>query len=78
MTQDLYICPDCEQLRAIAPDSVYPDCAEWRALKLVEWDQSYRERLRRVDRLRQMRMKPNERIIEEIADMAKAVERIRR
>jgi HAMP domain-containing protein len=78
MTQDLYICPDCEQLRAIAPDSVCPDCAEWRALKLVEWDQSYRERLRRVDRLRQMRMKPNERIIEEIADMAKAVERSRR
>ena len=74
---DLFICPDCEQPRAIRPDSLCPDCAEWRALKAADWDAGYQERLRRVDRLRRLRMSPSARFGEELADLAKAAEKVR-
>jgi hypothetical protein len=74
MTQDLFICPDCELLLSTIPGELCPSCDQWRQSRLAELDEEYREQQNRRARLR---MTPNERFGEMLADMTKAVERSR-
>lgn len=75
MPADLFLCPDCEQLTATAPDSMCASCTQWRVDKLTQIDHEY-EAWRRREEAR--RITPSQRFGEVLADMAKAIERSER
>jgi len=75
VVDDLRQCPDCELFSELEPDSLCPACAEFRRYKFADMDEEWKERMARRER---MRMTPNQRFAEGLADMAKAVERSRR
>ena len=71
---DVFICPDCEQPLAMAPDSLCSVCAQWRKEKLGEMDSEWLAAQARQER---RRMSPEQRFAEDLADMVKALERSR-
>jgi hypothetical protein len=72
---DLFICPDCEQPTATAPDSMCAVCTQWRVDKCTSIDHEWEVwRSREASR----RMTPSQRFAEALADIVKAVERSRR
>lgn len=75
MPAEIFCCPDCNEFRATAIDSLCDNCRQWREQKLAEMDEDYR---RQQARRARMRMSPGERFGEALADMVKAVERSRR
>jgi hypothetical protein len=75
MPTEIFCCPDCNEFCATSINSLCPDCERWREQKLAEMDEDYqRQQARRA----RMKMSPGARFGEELADMAKAVERSRR
>ena len=75
MPAEIFQCPDCNEFCATSIDSLCVDCHQWREQKFAEMDGDYqRQQARRA----RMRMSPGERFGEELADMAKAVERSQR
>lgn len=68
MPANFFVCPDCEQPTATAPDSLCEACAEWRKSRFAEMDDEWQRALAR-------RMSPGVRFGEALADMAKAVDR---
>jgi len=75
VTSDIFLCPDCEQPTATAPDSLCSTCAQWRKEKEIEMDEYWHAGQRRRERLGRMRMSPGERFGEELSDMVKGLER---
>ena len=72
MPAEFFQCPDCNEFCANAIDSLCPGCHQWREQRLAEMDEDYqRQQARRA----RMRMSPGARFGEELADMAKALER---
>lgn len=72
MSTNLFVCPDCEQSTATAPDSLCASCQQWRESKFAAMDEEYQDR---QERLRRLRMRLEDRFAEGLADMVKAMER---
>jgi hypothetical protein len=75
MTQDLFLCPDCEQVYVTKPDSMCAACTQWRVDRLTRTDHEYKSWR---DREGNRRMKPADRFAEGLADLVKVVERSQR
>lgn len=72
MSEDLFLCPDCEQPLATSPDSNCPACQQWRDERFAQMTSDHRGYEARRAR---MRMSPGARFGEELADMVKVMER---
>ena len=75
MPAEIFHCPGCNKFCATAIDSLCSDCRRWREQKLAEMDEDHQ---RKRDHRARMCMSPGARFGEELADMAKAVERSKR
>jgi hypothetical protein len=71
----VFVCPDCEQVYVDKPDSMCAACTQWRVDKLTQMDHEYEAWRHRQE---SRRMTPNQRFVEGLADMVKAMERSRR
>ena len=74
MAEEFYQCPDCEQPIVSNPDSLCSACQRWRDERYAAMDEEYQ---RKQARRARMRMSPGARFGEELADVAKAIERSR-
>ena len=75
---ELFPCPDCEQFAATTVGGLCPTCAQWHEAKMSDLGDEYHEHQRQRERAQRLRMPPAERFAEDLADMAKAVERSKR
>ena len=75
---DFFTCPDCEQPTAPERDALCPACSKWRDKWLADMNDAQQEQQDQKARREWMRMSPGARFGEELADMAKAVERSKR
>jgi hypothetical protein len=72
---EFFVCPDCEQPIATAPDSLCATCQKWRDQKLAAMDEEWQVE---HERLLRRRMTCGQQFGEALADMAKVLERSKR